>query len=100
MTNYNEFKQKMRTLKKANWYHPELKTVHVVDTSASFDTENNYTFSNFLLPLIVSLIPLLYPLAVPSDLSPAPLFIICVSNALGILLFYIWQEDSINQWLC
>lgn len=81
--------QKMRTLKKEHWYHPELKQVQVADTSASFDVENNYSFVTFLLPLIVSLIPLLYPLAVPSDFSPLPLFIICGSNAVSIALFYL-----------
>lgn len=81
--------QNMRVLKKEHWYHPELKQVQVADTSASFDVENNYSFVTFLLPLIVSLIPLLYPLAVPSDLSPLPLFIICGSNAVSIVLFYL-----------
>jgi len=95
--------QRMRALKKENWYHPELKTVQVADTGVSFDVENDYTFISFLLPLIVSLIPLLYPLVVPSDLSPAPLFIVCGCNAASILMFYIchkylfrYKSDRIN----
>jgi len=84
--------QKMRVLKKENWYHPELKQVQVADTSSSFEVENNYSFVTFLLPLVVSLIPLLYPLAVPSDLSPAPVFIICGTNAISIVLFYFCYQ--------
>lgn len=80
--------KKMRDLKKKHWYHPELHRVQIADTSSSFDVENEYSFVTFLLPLIVSLIPLLYPLVVPSDLSPAPILIICGTNAISIVLFY------------
>lgn len=95
--------QRMRALKKENWYHPELKTVQVTDTGVSFEFENDYTFISFLLPLIVSLIPLLYPLVVPSDLSPALLLIICGCNAASILMFYCchkylfrYKSDRVN----
>jgi len=81
--------QKMRALKKENWYHPELRHVQVADTSVSYDSEEDVSFLPFLLPLIVSLIPLLFPLVVPSDASPLPLFIIVISNALSIALFYV-----------
>ena len=83
--------KKMRDLKKANWYHPELVKVQVTDTSLSSvfeEKQNTYTFVNFLLPLLVSLIPLLYPLVVPTEGSLMALYIVIVSNSSTILVLY------------
>ena len=53
----------MRALKKENWYHPELKKIQVADTSLAAvfeEKQSTYTFVNFLLPLLVNLIPLMF----------------------------------------
>lgn len=81
----------MRALKKANWYHPELVKVQVADTSLATvfeEKQNTYTFVNFLLPLLVSLIPLLYPLVVPVEGSLMALLIIILCNSSTILAVY------------
>lgn len=81
----------MRALKKENWYHPELKKVQVADTSLASvfeEKQNTYTFVNFLLPLLVSLIPLLYPLVVPVEGSLFALAIIVLCNSVTILMMY------------
>lgn len=83
--------KKMRNLKKANWYHPELVKIQVADTSLSSvfeEKQNTYTFVNFLLPLLVSLIPLLYPLVVPTEGSLMTLYIVIFSNSSTILVLY------------
>ena len=83
--------KKMRELKKANWYHPELVKVQVTDTSLATvfeEKQNTYSFVNFLLPLLVSLIPLLYPLAVPTEGSLFALLLIVLCNASTIVMMY------------
>lgn len=83
--------QKLRKLKKENWYHPELVKLQVADTSQASvyeEKQSNYTFAHFLLPLLVSLIPLLYPLAVPTEEVPVILCLITVLNAASILGLY------------
>ena len=83
--------QKMRQFKKENWYHPELKKVQVADTSLASvfeEKQSTYTFVNFLLPLLVSLIPLLYPLVVPVEESLFALLLIVLCNASTILAMY------------
>lgn len=83
--------KKLRDLKKENWYHPELVKVQVADTSLATvfeEKQNTYTFVNFLLPLLVSLIPLLYPLVVPVEGSLLALALIVLSNASSILMMY------------
>lgn len=81
----------MRALKKENWYHPELVKVQVADTSLATvfeEKQNSYTFVNFLLPLLVSLIPLLYPLVIPVEDSLTALFIVVLCNSSTILALY------------
>ena len=81
----------MRTLKKENWYHPKLVKVQVADTSLATvfeERQNTYTFVNFLLPLLVSLIPLLYPLVIPVEDSLTALLIIVLCNSSTILAAY------------
>lgn len=81
----------MRALKKENWYHPELVKVQVTDTSLATvfeEKQNSYTFVNFLLPLLVSLIPLLYPLVIPVEDSLTALFIVVLCNSSTILALY------------
>ena len=83
--------KKLRALKKENWYHPELMKVQVADTSLSSiyeEKQNSYTFVNFLLPLLISLIPLLYPLVVPVEDSLFTLYLIVLLNAVTILGLY------------
>ncbi len=96
----------MRALKKENWYHPELVKVQVTDTSLATvfeEKQNTYTFVNFLLPLLVSLIPLLYPLAVPVEGSLTTLLIVVLCNASTILAAYYCyhmlrkKEDRVNS---
>lgn len=81
----------MRKLKKENWYHPELVKVQVADTSLASvfeEKQNTYTFVNFLLPLLVSLIPLMFPLVVPMEGSLAALLIVVLCNSTTILMCY------------
>ncbi|MBO5352439.1 MAG: hypothetical protein J6A77_03995 [Lachnospiraceae bacterium] len=81
--------KKLRDLKKANWYHPELKKIQVADTSLASvfeERQNIYTFVHFLLPLLVSLVPLLYPLAVPVEGPLTALCIIVLCNSSCILM--------------
>lgn len=83
--------KKMRTLKKENWYHPELVKVQVADTSLASvfeEKQNTYTFVNFLLPLLFSLIPMLFPLVVPVEGSLTALYIVILSNSSSILMMY------------
>ena len=96
----------MRKLKKENWYHPELVKVQVADTSLATvfeEKQNTYTFVNFLLPLIVSLIPLMFPLMVPVEGSLTALLIIVLCNASTILMCYYCytvlreKEDRVNS---
>ena len=96
----------MRKLKKENWYHPELVKVQVADTSLATvfeEKQNTYTFVNFLLPLIVSLIPLMFPLIVPVEGSLTALFIVVLCNASTILMCYYCyrmlrkKEDRVNS---
>ena len=97
----------MRKLKKENWYHPELVKVQVADTSLASvfeEKQNTYTFVHFLLPLLVSLIPLMFPLVVPSDGSLHPTLLIAVlCNSSTILASYYCcmvlrkKEDRVNS---
>ena len=98
--------QAMRALKKENWYHPELVKVQVADTSLSTvfeEKQNTYTFVNFLLPLLVSLIPLLYPLVIPVEDSLTALLIVVLCNSSTILAAYYCyrvlrkKEDRVNS---
>ncbi len=109
--------KQLRELKKANWYHPELVKVQVADTSLASvfeEKQNSYTFVHFLLPLLVSLIPLLYPIVVPQkegivnsgDIfsgSSGSLLIIVLCNAVSVLLMYFCyrmlrkKEDRVNS---
>lgn len=96
----------MRALKKENWYHPELVTVQVTDTSLASvfeEKQNTYTFANFLLPLLVSLIPLMFPLVVPLEGSISALYIVILCNSSTILMCYYCytllrkKEDRVNS---
>ena len=96
----------MRALKKENWYHPELVKVQVTDTSLASvfeEKQNTYTFVNFLLPLLVSLIPLMFPLAVPVEGSLTALLIVILCNSSTILMCYYCysvlrkKEDRVNS---
>ena len=96
----------MRALKKESWYHPELKKVQVADTSLSSvfeEKQNTYTFVNFLLPLLVSLIPLMFPLVVPVEGSLPALLIVILCNSSTILACYYCytvlrkKEDRVNS---
>ena len=81
----------MRKLKKENWYHPELVKIQVADTSLATvfeEKQNTYTFVNFLLPLLVSLIPLLYPMVTPVEDSLTTLLIVVLCNSSTILAVY------------
>lgn len=96
----------MRKLKKENWYHPELVKVQVADTSLASvfeEKQNTYTFVNFLLPLLVSLIPLMFPLVVPVEGSLTALLIVILCNSSTILMCYYCyrtlrkKEDRVNS---
>lgn len=96
----------MRKLKKENWYHPELVKIQVADTSLATvfeEKQNTYTFVNFLLPLLVSLIPLLYPLVIPVEDSLTTLLIVVLCNSSTILAVYYCyhmlrkKEDRVNR---
>lgn len=96
----------MRNLKKENWYHPELVKVQVVDTSLATvfeEKQNTYTFVNFLLPLLVSLIPLMFPLVVSVEGSLTALLIVVLCNSSTILMCYYCyrmlrkKEDRVNS---
>ncbi len=96
----------MRALKKENWYHPELVKVQVADTSLATvfeEKQSTYTFANFLLPLLVSLIPLMFPLVVPLEGSLAALYIVILCNSSTILMCYYCytvlrkKEDRVNS---
>lgn len=96
----------MRALKKENWYHPELVKVQVADTSLASvfeEKQSSYTFVNFLLPLLVSLIPLMFPLVVPLEGSLTALFIVVLCNSSTILVAYYCyrmlrkKEDRVNS---
>lgn len=96
----------MRKLKKENWYHPELVHVQVADTSLASvfeEKQNTYTFVSFLLPLLVSLIPLLFPLVVPMEGSLSAIYIVILCNSSAILMCYYCytmlrkKEDRVNS---
>lgn len=96
----------MRALKKKNWYHPELKKIQVADTSLASvfeEKQSTYTFANFLLPLLVSLIPLMFPLVVPLEGSISALYIVILCNSSTILMCYYCytllrkKEDRVNS---
>ena len=96
----------MRALKKENWYHPELVKVQVADTSLAAvfeEKQSTYTFVNFLLPLLVSLIPLMFPLVVPVEGSLPALLIVILCNSSTILMCYYCytvlrkKEDRVNS---
>ena len=92
--------KKLRALKKENWYHPELVKVQVAETSLSSvfeERQNTYTFVHFLLPLIVSLIPLLYPLAVPVESSMLGPNLVILINSANILLFYVCYRFAFRR---
>ncbi len=103
---YSKAVMQMRALKKENWYHPELVKVQVVDTSLASvfeEKQNTYTFVNFLLPLLVSLIPLMFPLVVPVEGSLGALLIVVLCNSSTILMCYYCylalrkKEDRVNS---
>ncbi len=96
----------MRKLKKENWYHPELVKVQVADTSLASvfeEKQNTYTFVNFLLPLLIGLIPLMFPLVVPVEDSLTTLLIVVLCNSSTILAAYCCytmlqkKEDRVNS---
>ena len=96
----------MRKLKKENWYYPELVKVQVADTSLASvfeEKQNTYTFVNFLLPLLVSLIPLMFPLVVSVEGSLSSLLIVVLCNSSTILVSYYCytmlrkKEDRVNS---
>ena len=96
----------MRALKKENWYHPELVKVQVADTSLAAvfeEKQSTYTFVNFLLPLLVNLIPLMFPLVVPVEGSLPALLIVILCNSSTILMCYYCysvlrkKEDRVNS---
>lgn len=103
---YSKAVMQMRKLKKENWYHPELVKVRVADTSLADlfeEKQNTYTFVNFLLPLLVSLIPLMFPLVVPLEGSLGALLIVVLCNSSTILMCYYCylalrkKEDRVNS---
>lgn len=81
--------RKMRALKKQYWYHPENRTVQVVDTRTSERAWKLLPAFSFLLPFLLSLVPMLYPLVVPQEGSIASFYILCVTNSVSIVLFYL-----------
>ena len=96
----------IRKLKKENWYHPELVKIQVADTSLACvfeEKQNTYTFVNFLLPLVISLIPLMFPLVVPIEGSQSALLIVVLCNSSTILASYYCytilrkKEDRVNS---
>ena len=96
----------MRKLKKENWYHPELRKVQVADTSLATvfeEKQSTYSFAHFLLPLLVSLIPLMFPLVVPIEGSLTTLAIVVLCNASTVLMCYFCyrmlrkKEDRVNS---
>ncbi|MBP3576569.1 MAG: hypothetical protein J6K15_00520, partial [Lachnospiraceae bacterium] len=96
----------MRALKKENWYRPELVKIQVADTSLADlfeEKQSTYTFVNFLLPLLVSLIPLMFPLVVPVEGSLPALLIVILCNSSTILACYYCytvlrkKEDRVNS---
>lgn len=96
----------MRALKKENWYHPELVKVQIADTSLAAvfeEKQSTYTFVNFLLPLLVNLIPLMFPLVVPMEGSLPSLLIVILCNSSTILACYYCytvlrkKEDRVNS---
>ena len=96
----------MRALKKENWYHPELVKVQIADTSLAAvfeEKQSTYTFVNFLLPLLVNLIPLMFPLVVPVEGSLAAMYIVILCNSSTILMCYYCysvlrkKEDRVNS---
>ena len=103
---YSRAVMQMRKLKKENWYHPELVKIQVADTSLASvfeEKQSTYTFINFLLPLLVSLIPLMFPLIVPVEGSLTVLLIVVLCNSSTILMCYYCylalrkKEDRVNS---
>lgn len=96
--------KKMRTLKKENWYHPEAVNIQIADTKAMAAPLHLKPSFSFVLPFIISLIPMLYPLAVPSDSSYLTLYIISGANSFTIAACYLCyrfllrrKDDRIND---
>lgn len=81
--------RKMRALKKQYWYHPENSTVQVVDTKTSECEWKLLPTFSFLLPFLLSLVPMLYPLVVPQEGSILSFYILCVTDSICIVLFYL-----------
>jgi len=103
---YSKAVMQMRKLKKENWYHPELVKVQVADTSLASvfeEKQNTCTFVHFLLPLLVSLIPLLFPLVISVEGSLSALYIVILCNSSTILMCYYCytalrkKEDRVNS---
>lgn len=97
---YYKSVKKMRALKKENWYHPELKKVQVAETSLSSvfeERESTYTFVHFLLPLLVSLIPLLYPLVMPTEHSMFGPYLLILINSATIIIFYLCYRFAFRK---
>lgn len=101
---YCYYVKQMRALKKENWYHPEATKVQIADTKSMNAPLHLKPSFSFVLPFVISLIPMLYPLVVPSDVSYLPLYIICCSNSATIILLYVCyrfllrkKDDRINE---
>ena len=103
---YGKAVMQMRKLKKENWYHPELVKVQVADTSLASvfeEKQNSYTFVNFLLPLLVSLIPLMFPFVVPVNGSlTAPAIVVLCNSSTILMCYYCYlalrkKEDRVNS---
>lgn len=79
--------RKLRALKRQYWPQPKTVRVQVADTRITEQTFRTPAPISFFLPFLLSLVPMLYPLAVPSETSYAACYLIWGSNAACILLF-------------
>lgn len=74
-------------MKHRYWHCPETACVQVADTKLTEKTFRTPTLISFFLLFLLSLVPMLYPLAVPSETSYAACYVIWGSNSACILLF-------------
>lgn len=89
--------KKLRALKKQFWYHPEQRAVQVVDTKTTEHTWKRLPAFYFLLPFLLSLVPMLYPLVVPQEGSIVSFYTICATNSACIVLFYFCYRFMLRK---
>lgn len=89
--------KKLRALKKQYWYHPENMAVQVVDTKTTEHTWKLLPAFYFLLPFLLSLVPMLYPLVVPQEGSIISFYTMCVANSACIILFYFCYRFMLRK---